>query len=80
MEICHEKVEIDLDIVGATAIDDKLQDQVPETIYQLKQAGIRLWVLTGDKIETAVTIGYSCNLLQEGMKIYEIVSKEESVI
>lgn len=46
----------------------------------MKEAGIRLWVLTGDKIETAVTIGYSCNLLQEGMKLYEIVATTEKEI
>lgn len=74
MEALQEEVEIDLEILGATAIEDRLQDQVPETIYQLKQAGIRLWVLTGDKIETAVTIGYSCNLLQPGMIILEIIA------
>ena len=45
----------------------------------MKQAGIRVWVLTGDKVETAKTIGYSCNLLQKGMINYTVTcnTKEE---
>ena len=53
------EIERDLHIVGATAIEDKLQDGVPETIANLGKAGIKLWVLTGDKRETAIEIGYS---------------------
>jgi phospholipid-translocating ATPase len=41
---------------------------VPETIRLLKDAGIVVWVLTGDKVETAIKIGYSCHLMHEGMK------------
>jgi len=52
-----------LKILGATAIEDRLQDLVPETIEHLRQAGIVVWVLTGDKIETAISIGKSCRLL-----------------
>ena len=52
-------IERDLHIVGATALEDKLQAGVPETIANLKKAGIKLWVLTGDKRETAIEIGYS---------------------
>ena len=51
------QIEQHLQLVGVTAIEDKLQDQVPETIRILKQAGINLWILTGDKKETAVKIG-----------------------
>ncbi|KAK9724312.1 hypothetical protein RND81_05G063200 [Saponaria officinalis] len=53
---------------GATAIEDKLQKGVPECINNLAKAGIRLWVLTGDKMETAINIGYACSLLTQGMK------------
>ena len=60
-------------LVGATAIEDRLQDKVPETIQQLKQAGIKVWVLTGDKIETAENIGYACGLLEDGMDKWNIV-------
>ena len=47
---------------GASAIEDKLQDGVPETIANLAIAGIKIWVLTGDKQETAINIGYSCQV------------------
>ena len=54
-------------LVGVTAIEDKLQDGVPETIANLQMAGIKIWVLTGDKQETAINIGYSCQLLTDEM-------------
>ena len=47
-------------LVGCTAIEDKLQYKVPDTIANLRDAGIIVWVLTGDKIETAISIGFSC--------------------
>ena len=65
-------------LVGATAIEDKLQDGVPETIKALRRAGIRVWVLTGDKFETAVMIGYSCQLLShDGMELLPIISNPD---
>jgi P-type E1-E2 ATPase len=54
-------------LVGSTAIEDKLQDEVADTITFMKDAGIRVWVLTGDKVETAVNIGYSAGLLDSKM-------------
>jgi len=54
-------------LLAATAIEDKLQDEVDTTIDALKNAGIKVWVLTGDKVETAINIGYSCKLLKEHM-------------
>ena len=56
-----------MDLVGATAIEDKLQEEVPETIKFLRAAGIQVWVLTGDKIETAVNIGFSSGLIDNDM-------------
>ena len=56
-------IECDLNLLGATAIEDKLQEGVPEAIESLRQAGIKVWVLTGDKQETAISIGLSCKLL-----------------
>lgn len=50
-----------LQLLGATAIEDKLQDQVPETIEMLMKADIKIWILTGDKQETAINIGNSPN-------------------
>ena len=54
IEAISEELETDLRLLGATAIEDKLQDGVPETIADLKEAGIKVWVATGDKLETAI--------------------------
>ena len=61
-------IECDLKLLGATAIEDKLQDGVPEAIESLRQAGIKVWILTGDKQETAISIGLSCKLLTPDMQ------------
>lgn len=63
-----EKIERDLILLGATAVEDKLQNGVPNCIDKLAQAGIKIWVLTGDKMETAINIGFACSLLRQGMK------------
>ncbi|KAL3644621.1 putative phospholipid-transporting ATPase 9 [Castilleja foliolosa] len=63
-----DEIEKDLILLGATAVEDKLQQGVPECIDKLAQAGIKLWVLTGDKMETAINIGYACSLLRQGMR------------
>ncbi|XP_034574572.1 phospholipid-transporting ATPase 1 isoform X2 [Setaria viridis] len=60
-------IERNLCLLGASGIEDKLQDGVPEAIEKLRQAGIKVWVLTGDKQETAISIGYSCKLLTRDM-------------
>ncbi|KAJ2355406.1 phospholipid transporting ATPase, partial [Coemansia sp. RSA 2618] len=67
-DVC-DRIERGLQLIGGTAIEDKLQDGVPATIAQLALAGIKLWVLTGDKTETAINIGYSCNLLNNDMQL-----------
>lgn len=71
-----EMIEQNLFLLGATAIEDKLQDGVPDTIYSLQEAGIKVWVLTGDRQETAINIGYSCKLLNEEMSL--IVCNEDN--
>ncbi|XP_047947885.1 phospholipid-transporting ATPase 1-like isoform X2 [Salvia hispanica] len=60
-------IECNLTLLGATAIEDRLQEGVPEAIESLRQAGIKVWVLTGDKQETAISIGLSCRLLTADM-------------
>jgi len=60
--------------VGSSAIEDKLQYGVPEAIDMLIKANIKVWVLTGDKQETAIEIGKSCKLIQQDMRL-EILSK-----
>ncbi|GAA6033681.1 hypothetical protein JCM8097_004379 [Rhodosporidiobolus ruineniae] len=72
-----EILERDLFLLGATAIEDKLQDGVPDTIYTLQQAGIKVWVLTGDRQETAINIGLSCRLISESMSLV-IVNEENA--
>lgn len=71
-----ELIERDLTLLGATAIEDKLQDGVPETIHTLQEAGIKIWVLTGDRQETAINIGMSCKLISEDMTL--LVINEET--
>ncbi|XP_039438836.1 probable phospholipid-transporting ATPase IM isoform X4 [Culex pipiens pallens] len=63
----YDEIECDMQLIGVTAIEDKLQDGVPQTIANLQMAGIKVWVLTGDKQETAINIGYSCQLLTDDM-------------
>ncbi|ANB13695.1 aminophospholipid-translocating P4-type ATPase DRS2 [Sugiyamaella lignohabitans] len=70
-----ELIERDLFLLGATAIEDKLQEGVPETIHTLQDAGIKIWVLTGDRQETAINIGMSCKLLSEDMNLL-IINEE----
>ncbi|XP_044018116.1 probable phospholipid-transporting ATPase IA isoform X3 [Aphidius gifuensis] len=70
-------IENKLILLGATAIEDHLQDQVPETLQALLQANINVWVLTGDKQETAINIGYSCKLITQTMPL--IIINENSL-
>ncbi|XP_016123344.1 phospholipid-transporting ATPase ID-like [Sinocyclocheilus grahami] len=70
----YEEIEQDMMLLGATAIEDKLQEGVPETIAILSLANIKIWVLTGDKQETAVNIGYSCKMLTDNMTEIFIVN------
>ncbi|XP_010242266.1 PREDICTED: probable phospholipid-transporting ATPase 4 [Nelumbo nucifera] len=68
LERVSDMMEKDLILVGATAVEDELQKGVPQCIDKLAQAGLKIWVLTGDKMETAINIGYACSLLRQGMK------------
>ncbi|KAM5487209.1 phospholipid transporting ATPase [Microsporum canis] len=69
LEEAASAIERELTLIGGTAIEDRLQDGVPDTISLLGAAGIKLWVLTGDKVETAINIGFSCNLLASDMEL-----------
>ncbi|KAL8122873.1 putative phospholipid-transporting ATPase 4 [Apium graveolens] len=68
LERISDMMEKDLILLGATAVEDKLQKGVPQCIDKLAQAGLKIWVLTGDKMETAINIGFACSLLRHGMK------------
>ncbi|CAM6082124.1 unnamed protein product [Calypogeia fissa] len=61
-EVC-DLIERNLEVLGATGVEDKLQDGVPETIHTLRKAGVNFWMLTGDKLSTAIQIALSCNLV-----------------
>jgi phospholipid-transporting ATPase len=63
----YDQMETQLNLIGCTAIEDKLQDGVPETIGLLREAEISIWMLTGDKMETAIEIAKSCNLFDDKM-------------
>ena len=65
IEEAGELIEQNLELGGATAIEDKLQSGVPETIDRLRRANIKMWMLTGDKRETAINIGHSCRLIKD---------------
>ncbi|KAJ3354917.1 hypothetical protein HDU83_004325 [Entophlyctis luteolus] len=80
MEMIAEKIEQNFILMGATAIEDKLQDGVPECIQTLLAARIKVWVLTGDKMETAINIGLSCNLLTRNMNLILIRGSIENSI
>lgn len=73
-----EEIEQDLILLGGTAIEDRLQQGVPDSIGILRQAGIKLWVLTGDRIETAINIGFSCNLLENDMNLLVVRPDENN--
>lgn len=72
LDLAAEQIEKDLHLLGATAIEDKLQERVPESIALLRKANIKIWVLTGDKQETAITIGYSSRQLTKNMTLMVI--------
>lgn len=74
----NELIEDGLTLLGATAIEDKLQDQVPDCIELLRRAGINVWVLTGDKVETAINIGYASNLLGKDSKLWIVRGSQDS--
>lgn len=69
LDKASELIEKDFYLLGATAIEDRLQDGVPDTIHTLQTAGIKIWVLTGDRQETAINIGMSCRLISEDMTL-----------
>ncbi|XP_006143250.1 phospholipid-transporting ATPase FetA isoform X3 [Tupaia chinensis] len=77
----YEEIEKDLMLLGATAIEDKLQDGVPETIITLNKAKIKIWVLTGDKQETAVNIAYSSHIFEDEMDgVFVVEGKDVETI
>ncbi|KAI1173445.1 phospholipid-translocating P-type ATPase [Nemania sp. FL0916] len=72
IEQAAESIERDLELAGASAIEDKLQHGVPETIEKLRRANIKVWMLTGDKRETAINIARSANLAKSFSEVYTL--------
>ena len=77
LESAAEEIEVSMEILGSTAIEDKLQIGVPDAISRLAAAKIKIWVLTGDKEETAINIGFACQLLDDTMDL-TIVNQRSS--
>jgi phospholipid-transporting ATPase len=78
-KLCEERmaeIEMGCYLIGATVVEDKLQDQVPECIRDLRLAGIKIWMLTGDKFNTAYNIGLSCNLISNSLHIFKVKGEE----
>ncbi|XP_043926242.1 phospholipid-transporting ATPase IF isoform X1 [Protopterus annectens] len=69
-------IETDLELLGATGVEDRLQEKVLETIEALRVAGIKIWVLTGDKHETAVSVSLSCGHFHRTMNVLELVQQK----
>ena len=80
VEKIQSEIEQDMLLVGSTAIEDKLQEDVAETIGTMRQAGVKVWVLTGDKVETAINIGNSAGLLSKDMDQVIIETADEANI
>lgn len=77
--VCEE-IECRLTLIGSTAIEDRLQDGVPDCIRFLRSAGVKVWVLTGDKVETAVNIGFSSGLLDNQIEQLYVIKPDTSDI
>lgn len=75
-----EELEFGFNLLGCTAIEDKLQDGVPDAIDKLRRAGIKLWMLTGDKRETAINIGYSCKLIKDYSTVIILSNEKDDLL
>ncbi|XP_067373673.1 phospholipid-transporting ATPase IG isoform X4 [Channa argus] len=68
----YNQVETGMSLIGATAVEDRLQEEAAETMEALQEAGIKIWVLTGDKMETAKSTCYACRLFQRNTELLEL--------
>jgi phospholipid-translocating ATPase len=74
-DVVAEYLERDLELLGLTGVEDKLQDEVKSTLELLRNAGIKIWMLTGDKIETARCIAISTKLVARNQYIHEVAKR-----
>lgn len=63
-----------------SALEDKLQDDVPEVIHELRDAGIHIWMITGDKLETAENIGFFCQLFDKNTQTFKLREEDKDSI
>uniref|UniRef100_A0A8C6KH19 Phospholipid-transporting ATPase n=1 Tax=Nothobranchius furzeri TaxID=105023 RepID=A0A8C6KH19_NOTFU len=68
----YNQVETGMSLIGATAVEDRLQEEAAETMEALQRAGMKVWVLTGDKMETAKSTCYACGLFQRKTELLEL--------
>ncbi|XP_023184114.1 phospholipid-transporting ATPase IG isoform X4 [Xiphophorus maculatus] len=68
----YNRVETDMILIGATAVEDQLQDEAAQTMEALQGAGMKVWVLTGDKMETAKSTCYACGLFKKNTELLEL--------
>lgn len=73
------KIEQDFTLVGVTAVEDELQDDVRDTLHSLRNAHVKVWMLTGDKLETAINIGHSSGLLHQDDILITLKAEDEAV-
>eukprot|EP00606_Chrysophyceae_sp_TOSAG23-5_P000379 GSChrysophyteH2.ASY1.ANO1.183.1 assembled CDS len=78
IEELEEEIEKDIILIGSTALEDRLQDGVPEAVALLAKANIKIWVLTGDKEETAINIAVACNLVLPELYMKHLFDKESA--
>ena len=72
LEDLYDRLERNLYLIGSSGIEDKLQDDVDKTLESLIKAGINIWMLTGDKMDTAISIAFSCKLVTHEFKLLQI--------
>ena len=78
MEQCFDEMENHLSRLGVTAVEDRLQEGVVETIKRLRRAGIHVWMLTGDKKNTALNVAYACGLFDNDKKVKVIDDNDDN--
>ena len=71
-DVVSEYLEHDLELLGVTGVEDKLQKDVKPSLELLRNAGIKIWMLTGDKVETARCVAVSSKLVARGQYIHTI--------
>ncbi|WAQ89635.1 hypothetical protein PtA15_11A325 [Puccinia triticina] len=74
--VVSEELENNLELLGVTGVEDKLQEDVKSTLELLRNAGLKIWMLTGDKIETATCIAISSKLVSRGQYIHQVSKLE----